>query len=221
MRQLSAFGATACSLKGEIVLRWSFYELKNIKKEPGCLVFRQLCGNFAVNFSSSMMKRGLRRKLLMALMAGVVAGVAGCATQQERARRRAQLQQAIEQAVGRRQLHIDITSMNTLRYGSRIVTPDFFVELRGDTLNSYLPYLGQAYQAPYGSPSQGLNFKQRAERIVQSEPKPHLTCFNIYVRTREDYYHYRLEVYSTGKAFVHVQSQHRDPVSYDGNVATE
>ena len=36
--------------------------------------------------------------------------------------------------------------MSTLRYGSRTVTPDFYLELRGDTQQSYLPYLGQARQ---------------------------------------------------------------------------
>jgi len=45
-------------------------------------------------------------------------------------------------AIAAKQWRIDIRSMNTMRYGSRIVTPDFYLELRGDTLHSYLPYLG-------------------------------------------------------------------------------
>jgi len=149
----------------------------------------------------------------------VATAVIGCATQQSRAEREARLQQEVHEALDAKKLHIDILSMNTLRYGSRVVTPDFFVELIGDTLNSYLPYLGQAYHAPLLSSAQGLNFKKRAENIVQSTPKSNLTRLDISVRTSEDVYQYRIEIYDSGKAFIHVRSQYRDPVSYDGNLA--
>ena len=51
-------------------------------------------------------------------------------------------QVAVLGAIATKRWHIDISSMNTLRYGSRAVTSDFYLELRGDTLRSYLPYLG-------------------------------------------------------------------------------
>jgi len=151
-------------------------------------------------------------------MVTVACIITGCASQQERAERRALQQHAVQTAIDQRQLRIDITSMNTLRYGTKTVTPDFFLELRGDTLNSYLPYMGRAYQAPLSSPAQGLNFTQRVESLNVSTPKAHLTCFDIDVRTKEDLYHYRIEVYDTGSALVRVRSANRDPVSFDGRV---
>lgn len=54
---------------------------------------------------------------------------ASCASLQNRAERRAQMKQAVAAAVAERRLHVDITSMSTLRYGSRAVTTDFFLEL--------------------------------------------------------------------------------------------
>ena len=77
----------------------------------------------------------------------------GCATQQEKAEQKAKMRLAVEEAIASKQMHIDIRSMSTLRYGTKIVTPDFYLELRGDTLRSYLPYLGQAQQSPMVSPS--------------------------------------------------------------------
>ena len=141
----------------------------------------------------------------------------GCATQRERAERRAATQRAVQEAVARRQLRIDVTSLNTLRYGSRMVTPAFYLGLRGDTLRSYLPYLGQAYQAPMASPAQGLNFEARIDRLRESSPRNHQTTLDIEVKTQEDAYHYLLEVFDTGKASIRVQSQHRDAISFDGN----
>jgi len=143
----------------------------------------------------------------------------GCATQQERAERRAKIKQAVEEAVANRQLHIDIRSMNTLRYGARTVMSSFFLELRRDTLRSYLPYLGQAHQAPISSPSIGLNFEAPVLRFTESRPKANLSRIEIDVKSHEDSYHYIVELFDTGDAYIHVNSQHRDPISFDGTIA--
>lgn len=143
----------------------------------------------------------------------------GCATQQERAERRAKMKQAVEEAVTNRQLHIDIRSMNTLRYGARTVMSSFFLELRRDTLRSYLPYLGQAHQAPISSPSIGLNFEAPVLRLTESRPKANLSRIEIDVKSQEDSYHYTIELFDTGDAYIHVNSQHRDPISFDGTIA--
>ena len=79
--------------------------------------------------------------------------ITSCATQQQKAERKAEMQKAVTEAIASKKMHIDIKSMNTLRYGVKTVTPDFFLELRGDTLQSYLPYMGQAHTAPMMSPS--------------------------------------------------------------------
>ena len=141
-----------------------------------------------------------------------------CATQQERAEKRAKMRQAVEEAVASRQLHIDIKSMNSMRYGARTVTPDFFLEVRGDTLRSYLPYLGQAHQAPLISPSVGLNFDAPILKLTESRPKVNLSRLAIDVRNQEDSYHYVIELYDTGEAYIRVNSQHRDPISFDGTI---
>ncbi len=148
----------------------------------------------------------------------VTALMGSCATQQQRAEEKARMQETVVEAVSKKQWRIDVTSMSTLRYGSRTVTPDFYLELRGDTLQSYLPYLGQAHQAPMVSPSQGLNFKAPITKYEERKPKAHLSQIDIDVKTQEDTYHYRIEMYDTGQAYIQVRSQHRDPISFDGRM---
>ena len=157
----------------------------------------------------------LARGIVVAVLLSVLAA---CATKQERAERLAQTRMGIMEALAKRQLRIEVRSMNTMRYGSRIVTPDFFLELRGDTLRSYLPYMGVAHQAPMASPSEGLNFETVMKSYHQSNPKPDLARLEIEAKTKEDFFVYHIEVYYTGKAFISVQSQHRDPISFDGEV---
>ena len=141
-----------------------------------------------------------------------------CASQQERAERRMKVRQSVVEAVTNRHLHIGIRSMNTLRYGARTVASDFFLELRGDTLRSYLPYLGQAHQAPFTSPSIGLNFEAPILHYTQNQPKENLFRLEMDVKTQEDALHYILEVFDTGDAYINVRSQNRDPISFSGSV---
>lgn len=163
-----------------------------------------------------------RMKQYVKMIGGVVLTVsmalalANCASQQEKAERRMKMRQTVEEAVAKRQLHIGIISMNTLRYGARTVTSDFFLELRGDTLRSYLPYLGQAHQAPFTSPSIGLNFEAPILHYIESQPKSNLYRLEMNVKTEEDTYYYMVELFDTGEAFINVRSQNRDPISFSG-----
>ena len=143
----------------------------------------------------------------------------GCATGQERAEQRAKMKKAVAEAVASRHLHIDISNMSTLRYGSKMLTSNYFLELRGDTLCSDLPYWGQAYQAPIGSPSIGLNFEAPILRYSESRPKANKTQLELDVRTQEDAYHYLIDLYDTGESYIRIRSLNRDPISFDGTLA--
>ena len=143
-----------------------------------------------------------------------------CASQQERAEQREKKRQAVAEAITTRRLHIDISMMNTMRYGTKSVTPDFFLELRGDTLCSYLPYMGQAFQASMMTPTVGLNFEEPVLRYTESRPKSNKTRLEMDVKTQEDTYHYLIDVYDTGEAQLRVSSMNRDPVSFDGTVGS-
>lgn len=154
----------------------------------------------------------------LALIVFVACVLASCATQQERAEQQERTRQAVAEAIGKRKMHIDIISMHPMRYGSRTVNSQFFLELRGDTLCSYLPYMGQVHQAPMISPSIGLNFEAPILNYNESRPKKNCTRMELDVKTQEDSYHYSIDVYDTGEADIRVRSQNRDPISFDGRM---
>ena len=155
------------------------------------------------------------KKSLLFLLSALL--LSACATQQQRAEERSLKAEQMSAAIAQRRLHIDISGMNTLRYGSHRVTPDFYLELRGDTLVSYLPFYGQAYHsATYSTPSQGLNFTAPVEKLIESRHKRGMTRLEMLVNSDEDHYVYRLEVYPNGQAYIQVRGQYRDPISFDG-----
>ena len=131
-------------------------------------------------------------------------------------------QVAVVDAIAAKRWHIDINTMSTMRYGSKTVTPDFYLELRGDTLRSYLPYLGQVHVSSTLSPSIGLNFEESVLTYKESKPKSNkYTQIDIDVKTKEDSYHYVIEIYSNGQAYIRVRSMYRDPISFDGTLEIE
>ena len=131
-------------------------------------------------------------------------------------------QVAVVDAIAAKRWHIDINTMSTMRYGSRTVTPDFYLELRGDTLRSYLPYLGQVHVSSTLSPSIGLNFEESVLTYKESKPKSNkYTQIDIDVKTKEDSYHYVIELYGNGQAYIRVRSMYRDPISFDGTLEVE
>ena len=126
--------------------------------------------------------------------------------------------QAVANAIADRQWRIDIHSMSTMRYGSRTVAPDFYLQLQGDTLRSYLPYLGQVQVPSIQSPSIGLNFEAPVLSYKQSRPKSKYTQIDIDVKSSEDTYHYIIEIDEAGEATIRVRPLHRDPVSFNGTM---
>lgn len=163
------------------------------------------------------MNKGFRLIIESVAVVAAALMIMSCATAQERAARREQTQQMVIDGVTQRRLHIDVNSMSTLRYGTRMVSGGFFLELRGDTLNSYLPYLGQVYYSPVVSTPQGLNFEEPLLGYYVSHPKASTWRIDMVARTREDQFHYIVDVYDNGKAYIRVQGQNRDAISFDGD----
>lgn len=140
----------------------------------------------------------------------------GCATSQQRAEQNAATQKAVTEALTNRHLRINVHSMNPFRYASRTVSYGFFLELKGDTLVSCLPYMGQVYQNAAVN-TEGLNFEAPIISYQESRPKKNMTRIELEVRTKEDHYNYILEIYDTGTAYIRVRGQNRDSISFDGD----
>jgi hypothetical protein len=71
------------------------------------------------------------------------------------------------------------------------------------------------------SPAIGLNFEEPVLSYKESQPKSKkYTQIDIDVRTREDSYHYMIEIYDSGEAMIRVRSMNRDPISFDGTMTT-
>ena len=159
------------------------------------------------------------KKFLFSMVFGLVASVmlSGCATAEERAARAAEQAAKVRTALTERNYKISIDHMYPMKGGSKSVSFGYTVEVRNDSLFSYLPYIGRAYQIPYGG-GKGLNFSERIGSYQETQRKNGLQHIEIGVKNDEDTYLYTIEVWDNGKSQINVQARQRERISYSGDI---
>jgi len=115
---------------------------------------------------------------------------------------------------------VEIDYMYPMRGAGRRVDYGFDLRVQGDSVYSYLPYFGRAYNIPYGG-GKGLNFSAPITDKRITMLKPDLRRIELYVVNEEDTYLYTLDVYDTGSTSLTVQMRERDRISYSGTLVTE
>ena len=143
--------------------------------------------------------------------------LSGCATSEERAARAAEQAAKVKTALTERNYKISVDRMYPMKGSSKNVSYGYSVEVRNDSLISYLPYFGRAYSVPYGG-GKGLNFSERIgsyEEALLKNGKHHI---EIGVTNEEDTYLYTIDVFDNGNSTIAVQSRQREPISYAGRI---
>ena len=161
-----------------------------------------------------MMKKYLV-SMMMALVAAVLLG--GCATSAERAAQKAEQVKKVAAALNERQYKIAIARMYPMKGPSKAVSYGYSVEVKNDSLFSYLPYFGRAYNVPYGG-GKGLNFSAPIESYQEGMGKNGKRHIEIKLTNEEDTYLYTLEVFDNGSSTVSVMSRQREQISYSGDM---
>ena len=140
-----------------------------------------------------------------------------CATSEEKAAQMAVLSANVTNALDNRDYKIAIDRMYPMRGSSRQVSYGYSVEVRNDTLISYLPYFGRAYNVPYGG-GKGLNFTAPIGSYQEFMKRNGQRHIEIGVTNEEDTYFYTIEVFDNGNSSVEVRARQRERISYSGNV---
>lgn len=159
------------------------------------------------------------KKLLFSILLGSSACVmlSGCASAEERAARAAEQAAKVTKALEARDYKIAVNRMYPMKGSSRSVSYGYSVEVRNDSLISYLPYFGGAYNVPYGG-GKGLNFSERIGSYRESQKNNGERQIEINVTNEEDTYIYLIKVFSNGNSSIDVTSRQRDHISYSGEL---
>ena len=114
-------------------------------------------------------------------------------TAQNRNEKKERTERAVKEAIAAKQYKINVDRMQPMRGGSRNLTTNYTLEIRNDSVFSYLPYFGVAYKIQ-------IDFKTRSD---------------------EDNYEYRLTIFPDGSTSIHVQPMNKQSISFTGEMDTE
>ena len=98
-------------------------------------------------------------------------------TAQNRNEKKERTERAVKEAIAAKQYKINVDRMQPMRGGSRNLTTNYTLEIRNDSVFSYLPYFGVAYNAPYGGGDED-NYEYRLTIFPDGSTSIHVQPMN-------------------------------------------
>lgn len=139
------------------------------------------------------------------------------ATAQSRSEKKARTERAVKEAVDAKRYKINVDRMQPMRGSSRTLTTNYSIEVRNDSVLSYLPYFGVAYTAPYGG-GKGLNFSEPITDYKTEQLKKGRVKINFKTRSEDDSYEYSLTIFPNGSTSLHVLPNNKQSISFTGDM---
>ena len=127
------------------------------------------------------------------------------------------LEQAVEKLVTSGKYKINVNRALPARGRSVTLTSPYSVEIRNDSVISYLPYYGRAYSIPYGG-GEGLNFKAPLTDYKLEWDKKETAKIKFSARSEEDRFDFSIDVFSNGSSSIFVNMQNRQSISFQGEL---
>ena len=144
----------------------------------------------------------------------------GCASSEERAAQKAEFSRKVKAALDKRAYKISINRMLPMQGASRSVSYGYSVTVKNDSLFSYLPYFGRAYDVPYGG-GKGLSFDAPIGHYHEIQSNNGSRQIDIELKNEEDNYTYHITVFDNGSSSIDVQARKPERISYNGEIIFE
>lgn len=95
----------------------------------------------------------------------------------------------------------------------------YSIELKKNNMDVVLPYFGRMYNASYNSSETSYRFVSKDFTVNKSQNKNGTWTLKIKPNDVRNVDKINIEVFKNGKAFVSIQSNDRQPITYDGYVS--
>lgn len=156
-----------------------------------------------------------KKQILMLLLALLV-GLPTLSAQTKKEKKE-QKKEAVKKLIVSENYKIDVRTALPMRGRSIPLSSPYSLEIRNDSVISYLPYFGRAYSIPYGG-GDGLNFRAPLKEYSMEMDKKGNAVIKFTARNPEDRYEYRAKVYSDGTASIDVNMTNRQSISFQGDL---
>ncbi len=146
---------------------------------------------------------------------------AACATTkltpEEKAAQRKAKQEEMLQLINSRHFVTPMRVMHSNMVGSKTIDFGYGVTVKGDTIISYLPYMGRAHNLAYGN-DEGLNFVGTiTEYRIERSMKDAYTV-QLLAASPNTLYIYTFLVYDDGNVQLSVTSRDKEAIGFNGSI---
>jgi len=155
--------------------------------------------------------------LLSTVLMTVLLMACGTSNGLTKAEREAAVTRQVQEGLDTRHYTIAVDWMKPLGGMARHVTSNYELRVNGDEVDSYLPYVGEAYRLPYGG-GKGLNFKGKIENYSINYLTSNRSHIEFTANSGEDTYHFPIDVFNNGKSIIDIIAQEHDAISFDGEM---
>ena len=101
---------------------------------------------------------------------------------------------------------------------SRSLTTNYSVTFQDNTVDSYLPYFGEAYRADYGSTESPMTFKSDISEYSIKDWKKGGWIIKFRAKNKNDIIDFTFTISETGSTSLSVNSTNRQSISYYGEL---
>ena len=157
------------------------------------------------------------KKQIFMLLLALLVGIPTLSAQQSKKEKKEQKKEAVMKLIESENYKIDVNTAMPMRGRSIPLTSSYSLEIRNDSVISYLPYYGRAYSIPYGG-GNGLNFKAPLKEYNMKLDKKGNSVITFTARNPEDKFDFRVKVYSNGSTSIDVNMQNRQSISFQGEL---
>lgn len=147
----------------------------------------------------------------------VCLGAVTLSAQNSRKNKKKEKEEAVRELIQSDNYKVDVSMAYPLRGRSIVLTSPYSLEVRNDSVLSWLPFYGRAYSIPYGG-GEGLTFKAPIDEYDVSYHKKGRIQVKMRAKTQEDTFDFMLNVSLSGSADVNVTMRNRESISYSGEV---
>ncbi|HEX4373809.1 MAG TPA: DUF4251 domain-containing protein [Puia sp.] len=127
-------------------------------------------------------------------------------------------QQAVSQLVNSQHYTFIPNTVLPSRGASKMLTSEYELKIKKDTLSSYLPYFGRAYTASISVTENPLDFKTTDFKYTIAEDKKGGWNINMVPKNGGDARQLMLSISQNGYASLQIIFNNRDPISFNGYI---
>jgi len=163
-----------------------------------------------------LMKSATRGIALMFAVTTLVFNTASA--QNKKKERQAKRAEEVKQIIENRHYVFEPTYMTPMRGGGRSLNAEYDMQIKGDSVISYLPYTGQAYQAPADPTKNVLDFTMTSFEYSAKPVKNGGWEITIVPKDKRELQKMFIMISEDGYATLRITSTNRDPISFDGTI---